>query len=252
MKHPLANKLNDYYGAELIKEYAPIKSIKELLGSGSFYRQDEKTKIAGVVTWSVIQLMIHNSLPHIEMDAKEWSSNVSRDTLLKMEFNDFKIPYANFTIIIEGRFFAFLEKDVGYTIAEYGRVQEEGSFFAQIESTSDLHRCIKELGEELFSAIFYVATFKDDKERIPSAVVYKAKKSKGTPRHTFSVIRLKQRVNGGVGYEQIEGRNKSDKMWIVRGHWRKQWYIKEEKHKPKWIDAYWKGEGIKTMRKVVI
>lgn len=41
-----------------------------------------------------------------------------------------------------------------------------------------------------------------------------------------------------------EGRDWSTR-WIVRGHWRKQWYSSEQRHKPKWIEPYIKGpEGL--------
>lgn len=35
--------------------------------------------------------------------------------------------------------------------------------------------------------------------------------------------------------------------WVVSGHWRKQWYAKQEVHRPKWIAPYVKGPDDKPL-----
>ena len=36
--------------------------------------------------------------------------------------------------------------------------------------------------------------------------------------------------------------------WVVRGHWRKQWYPSLKTHQPKWIGAYIKGPDDKPLK----
>jgi hypothetical protein len=45
-----------------------------------------------------------------------------------------------------------------------------------------------------------------------------------------------------------EGRREWASRWIVAGHWRNQWYPTEQRHKPKWIEAYVKGPADKPVK----
>ena len=94
-----------------------------------------------------------------------------------------------------------------------------------------------------FSVLLYVSTYNSDKTRIVSSIIKGVKSAaKGIGKHTVNVIKLKQHI---ARYEDVvsDGKTgrKSDKKWIVRGHWRNQFYKSIDTYKPKWIDPYWKG-----------
>jgi hypothetical protein len=38
--------------------------------------------------------------------------------------------------------------------------------------------------------------------------------------------------------------------WVVRGHWRNQWYPSQGVHKPKFIESYCKGPDDKPLKPV--
>jgi hypothetical protein len=96
----------------------------------------------------------------------------------------------------------------------------------------------------------YISAFKDDRERVPTKIIKcKAKKKHGVMKHNMRLITLK--LSGMVKERgSSAGGSKSDKSWIVRGHWRNQWYQKDEVHRPKWIDPYWKGDGKDKLEKI--
>ena len=51
------------------------------------------------------------------------------------------------------------------------------------------------------------------------------------------VIELRRPVHGGSG----DGSREFHHQWIVRGHWRQQWYPAREVHRPVWIAPHIKG-----------
>lgn len=61
----------------------------------------------------------------------------------------------------------------------------------------------------------------------------------GLPARDVRVVRLRRHLReacdaGGSGREYRH-------RWVVRGHWRQQWYPKRGVHRPKWIAPYLKG-----------
>jgi hypothetical protein len=55
---------------------------------------------------------------------------------------------------------------------------------------------------------------------------------------TVRVISLRKPATGGAGEP---GNREYHHRWIVRGHWRKQWYASVNDHRPVWIAPYVKG-----------
>lgn len=53
------------------------------------------------------------------------------------------------------------------------------------------------------------------------------------------VITLRSPISPGAG----EGQRSYHHRWVVRGHWRQQWYRSESRHKPVWIAPHIKGPG---------
>jgi hypothetical protein len=54
-------------------------------------------------------------------------------------------------------------------------------------------------------------------------------------------IDLRRNVYPEGSFPQGEGERKYDHRWVVSGHWRKQWYPSEGRHKWRYIAAYVKG-----------
>lgn len=65
------------------------------------------------------------------------------------------------------------------------------------------------------------------------------------------IVSLRHRKHESVG-EHGEGREYTHR-WLVRGHWRKQWYPSEQRHIPIWINAHVKGpEGAPLMSREIV
>lgn len=64
----------------------------------------------------------------------------------------------------------------------------------------------------------------------------------------IQVIELRRRQ-----YETVEREGESEHrdyscQWVVRGHWRNQWYPSQGRHQPKWITPYVKGPEDKPLK----
>ena len=53
-------------------------------------------------------------------------------------------------------------------------------------------------------------------------------------------VQLRHRGNGAKG-DRGEGGRSYQHRWIVRGHWKNQWYPSRQSHRPIWIDSHVKG-----------
>lgn len=61
------------------------------------------------------------------------------------------------------------------------------------------------------------------------------------------VIELRRKYQRIDAHGEHEARDWSC-QWIVRGHWRQQWYPKLNRHQPKWITPYVKGPDNKPLK----
>lgn len=220
-------------------------------------------------------------LVHVDASSDEWYSDLSKKVISSIQMENFKIPFPSGVISLKRRSYLFSSDktgfiiclladkemlkmiDAGKSVDEISDALAEDAAFPFVVMENEKHRTIGEhinqatsLEEStadrqmkefyaLMSALMYVAMANSSVEEYGDTVKQKkvlAKKKKGIPRHVTNMINVRQRVkksNGGVSPVNW----KSDKMWIVRGHWRNQYYSKTDEHKHKWIDPYFKGDG---------
>jgi hypothetical protein len=57
---------------------------------------------------------------------------------------------------------------------------------------------------------------------------------------TVITLRRPRSDNGHMEFD--EGEKRYHFQWMVRGHWRNQWYPSLKEHRQKWISGYWKGD----------
>jgi hypothetical protein len=71
----------------------------------------------------------------------------------------------------------------------------------------------------------------------------------GTKTPTVRVVNIRKVRKGAGSSEHVEA-SKIDWScsWIVRGHWRSQWYASEKTHRPKYIEPYVKGDQDKPLK----
>lgn len=64
----------------------------------------------------------------------------------------------------------------------------------------------------------------------------------GLPERDVRIIQLKRSVAADRDTEQTPDAGREWRhRWVVRGHWRNQWYPSLDDHRPKWIAPYLKG-----------
>ena len=195
----------------------------------------------------------------IDVDSSEWKSDITEKTISMLRPSDIKFPFKAGTIVdksVDGDLVYFSIRDdklyISFAIdrdSKDGLISQVvpfdktfGEFTAEIPMTSaETYRAI--------SVLMYVSAFKRDKSRVKENVTNKLKASKkrSIPSHRIHTVFIRQ---PNVTYAMSKAPGKSEMSWIVRGHWRNQWYKKEDVHKPKWIDPYWKGDGKKEIEKV--
>ena len=85
-----------------------------------------------------------------------------------------------------------------------------------------------------------MTTFKNDTKRVPKPRAVKHNKVANIkPPKKLSVIKLSPPKVSKP--KTSSGGSKKNVMYLVRGHWRIQYYPSLKTHKPKWIDAHWRG-----------
>jgi len=223
----------------------------------------------------------------IDATRDEWFSPLSMKVISSITLDNFKMPFNTGVISISKRDYLFHKDEEGLLIVllqdKYlSGLAKENAHFDEIidllaEDQSFPHAIFndgsKTIGElvddgglytsensegqkqefyAVMSALMYVAMSNSSVEEFKDTVKRKkvlAKKRKSYPRHVTNVINVRQRVRVRDG-KSVSNGSKSEKMWIVRGHWRNQYYSKTDEHKHKWIDPYFKGEGKVAAEKV--
>lgn len=74
-------------------------------------------------------------------------------------------------------------------------------------------------------------------EVVPNRASQKRLRRAGQEPKPVRVIELRRPVGGGSG----DGQREYHHQWIVRGHWRQQWYPGRQVHRPVWIAPHIKG-----------
>ncbi len=200
---------------------------------------------------------------HVLIDVKssEWESEISKKTISSMKLKDIHLPFVSGAIIDkktdDGVIFFYRTKDsfnVSYSITQGG---ESGLLYQTVYNEDILGDRIEKYPDhkdEMYrtlSVLMYIAAFKREKSRVKENTTNKLKASKkrSIPSHRIHTVFVRQPKTSRDGAHH-SGHSKSNMSWIVKGHWRNQWYASLDGHKPKWIDPYTKGKGKEELSKI--
>jgi len=246
MKHPIFNSKWVIGNIYLATNKGKDKSlIYQAIASG--FKKEEFE-----VPLKIATEIEKNGLILVEVKKNDFINKVSINTLNKLNVKDFKYPFKAFSVIFDDKVlisFYFDEKNnTGVFQLEYPQINQRlVGYIPADKNIEDIvnQTNIEELKEYIytfFSAILYMTTFKSDKKRVPTpkAVKQKIKLTNNikAPKK-LSVIKLipptfnKPKTSSNSGKKNV--------MYLVRGHWRMQYYPSLKTHKPKWIDAHWRG-----------
>jgi hypothetical protein len=230
--------------------------------------------IAAIARISSFSAIERNGHIHVDAARGDWENKISRDTIEKMCSEDMRLPFKAFSIGMHGSMYTvatvkalmtewnkgfFHELKEDSIVVMYAGDAGKGTWLLTLNrnkmtvkdniETSNVGEKNKALLYTILSVTLYIAAFKNDRVRVPSKIIKgPAKKKRRIPKHNMRLITLDPNVVLKERPPTLGG-SKSDKSWIVRGHWRNQWYSKEGIHQPKWIDPYWKGDGKEQLEK---
>lgn len=207
----------------------------------------------------------------IDAGKYDWSSEVSEKTLSALKLSDLKKPFQSGTVLYGDYKIHFFFRNENWIVVQYSHpslnyTDKRGKFHTEYEGLEMWHTAefgtiggdldIGENKEErslmyaLFSILLYLSVFKNNRERVSAPKTISAKKSGKTEKHSINIVYLSQSNAYDTVGSASPTQKKSDKTWIVRGHWRNQYYKEVEGTKPKWIDPYWKGSGKVEVEKI--
>lgn len=204
-----------------------------------------------------INRVIKNGFTILEVNKEEFDSNISRKTIEKMLISNINMPFDSFSIKFnnEGKeSFIFVQNNKDKVI--FSRELENGILSCELKKDyNEIIETLKVYNEDSInmildslSVIMYFTAFKNEKNRVQISKILNKSNSTRKIAKTISIIKLNTNI-----YENAQDNildSHSNKTWIVKGHWRNQWYGKEEIHKLKWIDSYWKGDSKEQMQKI--
>ena len=275
MKHPIYTDsilklLNNYE-----ESFGTLNELLAHLDTDTS-KNDKEFTIRGILAIKLVKENGHNLITLSNND--DWQETLSIKTFRSMKVEDLLLPYEGFAISVQKGFHqAVLEGvgvgELGYvlvgkiegTLNLLATVDVEGSDVQgwQVRTLEPTELISADLGDNVWteellfkivSICMYATTFKKDKSRVlpVKEVLFKGSKRKNIPRHTTSTVILKQPQYKLEGKSHTTSHSKSNKMWMVRGHWRNQpfgKYIEGEERKTKltFIDPHWRGEGSEVM-----
>lgn len=283
MNHPIYQHMlfEEFDLAGRVAVERDIEKIEKLLKDGAnrlgssleeagFHCEKDHFQLI-VIRCGMAAEVIRDGLVKIDASHDDWYNDLSKKTISSIKVKNFKCPFRSGTISTEMGVYMFSYSDSGLFVflldssrfdlnyEEHNLEKNTSGLVSLLTLKSDNDATIgEEVGRAMLdelqtreayailAALMYIAMSNSSIEEYGDAihrksVLNKGKKKKGIPRHTTNVINVRQKIRKGAGYQH--GRGKSDKTWIVRGHWRNQWYSKLDEHKPKWIDPYFKGDG---------
>jgi len=285
MKHPMYNDLDKKLTMPLVKDLKDsdklnldLIKLARLMGLNKL----PQNEVSDVLT----RALIFNRIPKdghvlINIKSKDWESDITRNTFKKLCLKDIKLPFNSGAINIDNKVFYFcketkedmIERTKHNDIFKLAKKEEDivdtfnisyldkDNFISRFITLADNDTLINDaLDEEaikiitlVMSALMYISAFKNDVTRVSSKkIIGKKSAAKQIKKHTINKIVLSQ-VTKEISVEDNSGTGwTSDKRWIVRGHWRNQYYKSTDSTKPKWIDPYWKGSGKEEAEKVYI
>jgi len=284
MKHPIHKKLPKYE-IGIVKKcidgdvkpeevYGIVdKKVEDVMG---FLDNNKKNLIKNISTLRVVLTVsiVSNGLIYIDATTDRWDSDISENTISKIEFSKIKFPFVSGSVNLHGETYLFASEEnrlliVAADAEELLNSDDNGGIiFASIGNGSE-HATVEELidssierGEinessksriySLISIFMFIAMYDGDdryvkKKKIKSGKLSRNESVTGLKRDDIHVINVKQ----GFSYEKsnsLNGNSASSKSWIVRGHWRNQHY--KDGARLKWIKPFWKGVGKEVINKV--
>jgi hypothetical protein len=217
----------------------------------------------GMIIHCKIMERIQNS-GHILVDisGEEWESDISEKTLGELTPRNIRFPFSAGAIVDsynEHKVMLFAVEDnqlmLSFEVNDFGEKGVSSLTIGSETTFSEFASEYPKYSSEMFrflSVMMYIAAFKKDKKRVKSQKLNKIKASKkrSTPSHRVNLVYVRQIKSSKGRFSGTSNAKKSDKSWLVRGHWRNQWYPSLKKNKPLWVDPYWKGSGKEEVEKI--
>jgi hypothetical protein len=217
----------------------------------------------GMIIHCKIMERIQNS-GHVLVDisGEEWESDITEKTIGGLTPSNIRFPF-NAGAIVDSYnehkvlFFAMSDDQLmlSFEVNENGE-KGTSSLTVGLDTTfAEFASEYPKYSSEMFrfvAVMMYIAAFKKDKKRVKSQKLNKVKASKkrSTPSHRVNLIYVRQVKSSKGRFGGTNNTKTSDKSWLVRGHWRNQWYPSLKKNKPLWVDPYWKGSGKEEVEKI--
>ncbi len=250
MKHPIYNQ--KWIIGNFWVSTNKGKEVKEFLRSAS---KQGLNPIEILAPLQIAEKIEKNGTVLITAKKEELIDKVSINTLNQFTLKDFHYPFPAFSILFNDEILISFASEIEDLSGENKKISafylESAKYNKRLIGVIEKNKIIQDItknSEKLlneyiyafFSLVLYMEHFKNDKKRVPTprAVKQKAKLPFKIPKKLY-VVNLKppqpqqQETKKGGGEKRV--------MYLVRGHWRMQYYPSLKTHKPKWIDAHWRG-----------
>jgi len=289
MKHPLYSDAAFVIAKQINTDIESVKKAYSIVRSMPEYRGVRDDNVTGMLFIKALVLnnIMKNGHTYIDPGKDSWYSDISFNTIMDLKLENFKFPFKHGYIKGSSKtdiFFSYFEKgklvdslsSIGMdtslpnfngnsnfsaltislktriiTLISELTIRENIELYNNFNSKKDVEENIMTVISEVLSVLLYVGTYHNNDKSRCSISKQKGIKSasKGIKKHTVNVIKLFQPIKNDTNDK--DGSNwKSNKRWIVRGHWRNQYYKSTDSYKPKWIDPYWKGDGNEEVKKI--
>ena len=220
----------------------------------------------------------------INVIGDDWYNDISEKTFMSMRLQDIMLPYKSAWINLGDEFISYSIMSKEKFIKELDAISTNtnrssispnlitinlNDYLLNINTDSTIDefintnliysndkedleavKKIKKYLTKFLSIMLYISAFKADKKRVSEKLIKSGKSKKGkVKKHTINTIKLYQIETNTKSKDGSNGWT-SNKKWLVRGHWRRQYYRATGEHKPKWIDPFWKGSGSEEVKKI--
>lgn len=240
----------------------------------SIYRSYEGHIVFGASVISYLEWKkMHFSI--VKIKNEEWDEDLSTKIISSILPENIKLPYTAFFIDTSNYDWKFLGEKVKEIFVKQDSSHLElivlkdcevnNVHYASLLNKQPIGECdiVKQYPETLFiinkiiGIIMYMETFKNDKNRLSISLKKNKNKSNRNKKDTSLIrtIRLSQ-PEISINYSKDKGfdRKKPSASFVVRGHWRNQSFVNEEKvrfNRPIWIDPFVKGTNKNAFERVV-
>jgi len=239
MKHPIykdpkINKSRKYF-LDKARKVGFTQARKDLVDQMILHGADQpRAELLGLVEAQLIGYIAEAGVAengHVLINAENsrWNAVQSRRTLGMIKLENFQFPFKAGTIVMD-------EEEVSFhydgNLMNVVRHTEDGIYALTIRPDTTINQSIEEMDTQpdnyetlfvLLSILLYMATF-NTRRYVTSSLKPRCSKSnkKSVPKHVVNVVNIKQEVLLSSGaHGKGSGKTKS---WIVRGHWRNQYY----------------------------